>query len=298
MVNPQPTRPKPQPRPSFQQKTNNQRYSTTNSRNDNRQQRRTQSLTTTQALSSDQNHDNRRPSSPVISSTPRLSIADRFMSSSSSSSIHPHSPLAPSSLSYSSPILNEDENMPTNNTNTTRSTGLTPLTRHLSSNTLTPISEQNASRLTIASAFMKVPSSPLSLNHEEQNTTVHPLDTSLERSGASFELNLDLTPTPKSPSCPQSGPFGSQDTLVNSKQQQQQKCQKAQGSGEEEYYDVSLDDYYQQRQPNDEDDDERHENSSDLSSTRHGHEENDVDLQHNKLNGKQQHQHDMTLADD
>ncbi|SAM01943.1 hypothetical protein [Absidia glauca] len=261
---------------------------------------RSQSLKTQSLIASDQH--SRRPSSPVMSSVPRLSIADRFMSTSG----YQHSPMTSSPLSnVSSPIVTED------------SIKTTTLTSNSARATIHAIdSTPNASRLTIADTFMKSSSSLLSSTSasssvkQKESTaitgTIHPLDNLTEPAHRSLDLNLELLtppPTSRSPSLYRtdnySRPFGSQDTLVssdllaNSKQQPLQ--QPDQGHGEEKdsnaYYQVSLDDYYQP--PSEED--ERHENDSDFSSTtRLGEEENDQDLQQHKSNIKNQQQQNQT----
>lgn len=107
---------------------------------------RSQSLKTQSLVSND--HHSRRPSSPVVSSVPRLSIADRFMSTSGNQ----HSPMTSSPLSnVSSPIVTED------------SMKTTPSTLNPDRATIHAIeSPPNASRLTIADTFMKSSSSLLS----------------------------------------------------------------------------------------------------------------------------------------
>ncbi|ORZ08905.1 hypothetical protein BCR42DRAFT_495192 [Absidia repens] len=272
-------------------------------------QRRTQSLTP-ESLMHEQDSAHRRPSSPVMSSTPRLSIADRFMSSSG----YQHSPLTSSPLSYTSPIPTESEE----DTGSTYAIGArtnnihaNSITRPASSNSSSIINDNspNPSRLTIASAFMKSSSSSISSstaakqNGSNTNGTIHPLDNISDSTSGSLDLNLNLTtPTSTTPSLylenRYSRPFGSQDTLVSNdldNKKQQYQRQKLHGSIEEgEHYGNSSNDYYQRQQHDhhSDDDDDGHENESDLSSTtRHGDEENDLEFQQNKVNGKHAQQH-------
>ncbi|KAI8344422.1 hypothetical protein BC941DRAFT_464645 [Chlamydoabsidia padenii] len=229
----------------------------------------------------------RRPSSPVMSSVPRLSIADRFMSG------YQHSPLTSSPLSnVSSPIVTENKvSSTTTDSNPARAT----------IHAIRP----NPSRLTIADAFMKSSSSLLSststtsscLKQKESSTTtgiIHPLDNLSAPTNDSLDLNLELPS--RSPSLYRnnhySRPFGSQDTLVNNELLAKHQVEKLEGDEKDNiYYQVSLNDYYQQDQEaTGNEEDERHENDSDFSSTtRLGDEEHDMDLQQHKPNGKQQY---------
>ncbi|CAO3600680.1 unnamed protein product [Absidia cylindrospora] len=304
MVTTNQTRPKPQHRsssstsPVQQQKTSDKKSTNKST------QRRTQSLTP-ESLMHEQDSAHRRPSSPVMSSTPRLSIADRFMSSSG----YQHSPLTSSPLSYTSPIPTESEQ----DTGSTYSNGArtnnihaNSVTRRVSSNSssITNDNGPNPSRLTIASAFMKSSSSSISSltaakqNGSNTNGTIHPLDNISDSASGSLDLNLHLTtPSSTTPSLylenRYSRPFGSQDTLVSSdldNKKQQYQRQKLHGSiEEEEHYGNSPNDYYQRQQHDhhSDGDDDGHENESNLSSiTRHGDEENDLEFQQNKVNEK------------
>ncbi|KAI8086152.1 uncharacterized protein BX664DRAFT_350571 [Halteromyces radiatus] len=261
------------------------------------QQRRSKSLTSQQILTSDQF---RRPSTPIMSTTPRLSIADRFMSSN-----YQHSPLTSSPLSYTSTILNDKEDLFSSDKNPSNS----DRTNNNNNNNIQASSSSmeisSTPRLTIASAFMKSSSTFTKQDHTTvaSTGTIHPLDTLSQHTNDSLDLNLDLTPTPSSSnfyrgSRNHSRPFGSQDTLV-SNDLGTNKQAKVQNSTEDEYFDISLNDYYRRSQDNDqqedgdEDDDGTNENESDISSTtRHGDEEHDLDLQQSKSSSKHNQQQD------
>ncbi|CAO3626625.1 unnamed protein product [Cunninghamella blakesleeana] len=299
---------KPQQQPLRQSSYdyNEQQHKKNNDKSINQsQQRRTQSLSIESSSSNNNNNnknEQRRPTSPsAFNELPRLSIADRFMSSTNSNNNNnQYSPFTSSPLSYKSTVFSDKNNTNNNNSNindnddhlspsmsTSKSMSKRPSTQlSLSSESM----NQERPRLTIASSFMKSEFSNQDSN-TQSSSNVHPLESaSNNEENYNFDLSLDLDlPKPNSYQNNNNNlkrPFGSQDTLVGNELKSKTKLKN--GLSEDEYYDVALNDYYSPKRTleNDlleEDEHGIHDDNSDVSSTtRHGDEENDMDLQHSK----------------